>query len=174
VEEISGSVSDALELDLPYSLIRLGDGEGLLLSISDDSPEADLEYLVGHLGGKGKDLESLLYLKNRLISSIRDADFIGVRDDIIDVKFEPANFSLPHVDFLEKFRMNFRLREFEKTLGYHGSRRIAFLHKGLGDLELNDNSQFCSAWIHYAYHNTGELFKLLEQQARVGIISCRT
>ena len=173
VREISRAISGKVERHEPFSLVRLGDGEGLLLSISDQSTLADLKYLEAHLGNKGVSLAGLLSLKYRLIEAIQDADVIGVRDDIIDVTFNPDNFSLPHADFLDHFRRSFKLREVEKSLGYHGSRRIAFLHNRLGDLELAKDSRFCSAWFHYEFHISGEFFKILQRQERIGLISCR-
>jgi len=173
VREVSNVISRRQQSGDPFSLIRLGDGEGLLLSISDQSTEADFKYLTKHFGAKGVDLDYLLDLQTRLIQSIKGADIIGARDDIINVKFNPGNFSLPPDEFLRSFRRNFQLREVEKNLDFHGSRRIAFLHKHLSNLDLNNDSQFCSAWIHYDYHNSGEIFKLLRQQEKIGLISCR-
>lgn len=171
--EVSSLISESLNTANPLSLIRLGDGEGLLLSISDKSPEIDINYLATHLGSNGVILQNLLHLNKRLIESIKNADVIGVRDDIVDVTFEPKNFSLPPSDFLEIFRKSFRLREVEKSLDYHGSRRIAYLHNNLGDLDLKENIQFCSAWFQYDYHNSGEIFNVIRSHERIGVISCR-
>jgi hypothetical protein len=172
-QEVSSVISDKLQQHNPFSLIRLGDGEGLLLSISDQSTETDLNYMERHLGTAGVDLDVLTHLRNRLIKSIKGADVIGVRDDIVNVNFEHDNFTLPDNEFLESFRARFKLREVETTLDYLGSRRIAFLHKNLGSLDLNEKIQYCSAWFHYDYHNSGEIFKVLKQQDRIGVISCR-
>lgn len=172
-QEVSSVISDKLQQHSPFSLIRLGDGEGLLLSISDQSTETDLIYIEEHLGTGGLHPDALSHLQKRLIESIKGADVIGVRDDIVNVNFKPDYFFLPHDEFLERFRLSFRLREVERTLDYHGSRRIAFLHKKLGSLDLNERSQYCSAWFHYDYHNSGEIFKVLKQQQRIGLISCQ-
>lgn len=173
-QEVSGLISERLNAADPFSLIRLGDGEGLLLSISDQSPEADFNYLVKHFGPYGVILDNLLHLKDRLIESIKDADMIGVRDDIVDVTFAPSSFSLHQNEFLENFRKSFRLREVDKLLDYHGSRRVALLHKTLSKLDFPGNSRFCSAWFHYSYHISGDIFKALGQQERIGVVSCRT
>ena len=172
LQKISHVISCRQKTGDPFSLIRLGDGEGLLLSISDRSTEADFKDLTKHLGANGVDLNYLLSLKNRLIQSIKGADIIGVRDDIVNVRFESDRFALPQDEFQESFRKSFRLREVEKNLDYHGFRRIAFLHKSLSSTEFNDESQFCSAWFQYDYHNSGEVFKALNQQERIGLISC--
>lgn len=174
VQETSHMISCRQRSGESLSLIRLGDGEGLLLSLSDQSTEADFKYLTRHLGAKGVDLNYLLGLKNRLMKSIKGADIIGIRDDCVNVKFEPDSFFLPHDSFLKIFRTEFRLREVENNLDFHGSRRVAFLHKSLSSLEFNDESHFCSAWFHYDYHNSGEVFRALNQQERIGLISCRS
>lgn len=173
VQDISSVIDSKIDKHEPFSLVRLGDGEGLLLSISDQSTLADLKYLEAHLGKEGVNLPGLLSLKYRLMEAIQNADVIGVRDDIVDVAFDSDNFSLPHADFLDNFRRSFKLREVEKSLDYHGSRRIAFLHDGLRDLGLANDSRFCSAWFHYDYHVSGEVFKVLQRQERIGLISCR-
>lgn len=173
VQSVSDLISRKLRKRGSLSLIRLGDGEGLLLSISGQSPELDRKYLEKHLGPRGIDLEDLLHLRNRLIQSIKSADIIGIRDDIIDVVFNPEHFLLTHVGFLREFRKSFKLREVEKSLELHGTRRIAFLHKNLGDLNLNNDTHFCSAWLHYDLHTSGAIFRILRQQERIGLISCR-
>ena len=173
VHEVSNLISCKINKGSPFSLIRLGDGEGVLMSISSQSPESDFKYLAGHLGPQGVELGDLLHLKDRLIQSINGADIIGVRDDIVDVAFEPDNFFSPHAIFLENFRKSFKLRDVEKSLGYDGSRRISLLHKCLGNLNLHDDSQFCSAWFHYGLYYSGALFGILRQQKRIGLISCR-
>jgi len=160
VHEVSDWISDSLESARPFSLIRVGDGEGLLLSMSHRSPGMDFEYLARHLGPNGLEPDIVINLKNRLIESILDADVIGVRDDIVNVDFESAHFELGQLEFLDNFRKNFRLREAEKSLGYHGARR--------------DNSRFCSAWFHYDYHASGAVFRILSEQKRIGFISCRS
>jgi hypothetical protein len=173
VPEVSSVISGKLDSHEPFSLVRLGDGEGLLLSVSDQSTLADIKYLESHLGKEGVSLAGLLSIKYRLIEAIQNADIIGVRDDIVNVSFEPGSFLLPHGEFLEIFRRNFKLRKVEKSLGYHGSRRIAFLHNSLGNLNLAKDSQFCSAWFHYDYHSSGDIFRILQKQERIGLISCR-
>jgi hypothetical protein len=156
-----------------FSLVRLGDGEGLLLSISAQSSDTDFGYLKGHLSPQGVGLNDLLNLKRRLIAAIYDADIIGIRNDIVDVEFDPANFSLTPEEFLITFRRSFRLRQGEQNLNYHSSRRVSFLHQSLGDLDFDGSNQFCSAWFHYDYHNSREIFKVLKHQKRIGLISCR-
>ena len=174
VHEVSNEISCELTKGNAFSLIRLGDAEGLLMSVSNNSADIDIKYFERHFGDHGRNLEDLLSLRNRLMQSIEGADFIGIRNDILDVTFDPNSLSLPRNDFLEHARTNFRLRDAEKNLDYQGLRRIAFLHKSLSNLDLNNNKRFCSAWFQFDYHNSGEIFRLLKQQDRIGLISCRS
>ena len=172
VKDVSTSISHKAKQGEPFSLIRLGDGEGLLLSITAESPESDFKYLTTHLGPLGMNAEVVINLRNRLVRAIQNSDVIGVRNDIVDIDFEESNFSLSDTDFLAKFRSVFKLREVEKTLDYHSSRRIASLHKCLGDIGFQEQVQFCSAWIHYDFHSSAVIFDLLKQEEKIGLISC--
>jgi hypothetical protein len=174
VQEVSNLVACKIKKRKPFSLIRLGDGEGLLLSISSQSTESDLKYLAQHLGPQSIELGYLLHLRDCLINSINNSDLMGVRDDIIDVSFSPDSFSMSRAEFMENFQKRFKLREIDESLDYHGARRIALLHKSLCGLALHDDIQFCSAWLNYEFHNSGEIFKILKSQERIGLISCRT
>lgn len=174
VHEVSRLIDARLENAKPFSLVRVGDGEGLLLSISDQSPRMDFEYLARHLGPSGRDPDFVLHLKDRLTESVMQADVIGVRDDTVDVEFDAADLGLGSAVFLDKFRQRFRLREAEKSLDYHGSRRIALTHATLGNMDFGTGRHFCSAWFHYDYHTSGAVFRALSEQKRIGLISCRS
>ena len=156
-----------------FSFIRLGDGEGVLLSISDGSPDVDFEYLKMHLGPDNVNMKLLLSLQRRMREVVQGADVVGLRNDIVGVTFYPEYFDLPQKEFLQKFRHNFRLRECEKNLPYKGSRRIALLHKYMCEASMGAKVQYCSSWLHYDLHLTGGIFKLLVRQERVGLITSR-
>ena len=49
--EICRIISHKLTERAPFSLIRLGDGEGVLMSIAHDSPRSDFQYLAKHRAG---------------------------------------------------------------------------------------------------------------------------
>ena len=156
-----------------FSFIRLGDGEGVLLSLAEDSPERDLQYLRQHIGPAAEDCEVRLRLKQRALRSIQSADLVGVRDDIVGVTFDKRTFSVEEQEFLVSFRANFKLRPPERQLAFAGARRIALLHRELSGLDFDGTHNFCSAWMHYRMHCSGLLFSLLKQHDRIGIISCR-
>lgn len=174
VNDVSKSISHQVKQGEPLSLIRLGDGEGLLLSMTAESPESDFKYMASHLGPLGMNVEVVINLRDALVKAIQGSDIIGVRDDIVNVNFQADFFSLPEVDFLAEFRKDFKLRDAERRLNYHSSRRIASLHKCLGEIDFHAQTQFCSAWIHYDFHSSGQIFDLLKQQQRIGLITCHS
>lgn len=171
--EIYREVEKKLAAQLPFSLVRLGDGEGVLLSVSDRSPAADIRYLEAHLGPEGAKLDHLQALRHRLLHAARSADVVGVRDDILGVIFGHANFELSECEFLHRFHRTFKLRTAERTLAYAGCSRIALLHRTLSDLNWPESCRFCSAWIHYEFHLSGALFRWLQGQKVVGLVSSR-
>jgi len=172
-EECSGLIANKLESRVPFSLIRLGDGEGVLLSISKNIPDIDLEYLAMHLGPEEVSPEGVLSLKMRMQEAIVGSDVIGVRDDIVGVKFDQKNFDLSPERFLENFRERFKLRDCEKNLPYKGSRRIALLHKNLSEMYFDVETRFCSSWVHYDLHLSGSIFKCMMSEKEIGLITSR-
>ena len=174
LSNISSSISLKTQNNEPLSLIRLGDGEGLLLSMSPESPETDFRYLTRHLGRAGMDVALVLNLRDQLLKAVQGGDVIGVRNDILDVRFVSENFFRPDLDFLTEFKKCFKLRDVEKNLDFHASRRIALLHKCLADIDFREDVQFCSAWIHYEFQSSGAVFELLQEESSIGLISCRS
>lgn len=170
--EATALIRGKLEARAPFSFIRLGDGEGLLLSLTDKSPDSDFDYFIGHFGEAARDRPLVFELRALLRDAIHQADLLGIRDDILDVEFDASNFSLSQEQFLEQFRTSFKLRSTERSLGYEGARRIAALHEAVGRLEMGAQA-YCSAWLHYSLHTSGALIRILASQERIGIISCR-
>jgi len=138
------------------------------------SPDCDLDYLSRHFGPSAHNLQLMLEIRDRVNAAVQASDLLGVRDDILNVRFAPDDHELPRTEFLARFKECFSLREVERDLDYHGCRRIAFLHRYLGRLHLPRGMRYCSAWIHYELHRSGALFELLEAQDQNGLISCRS
>jgi len=173
VVELYDLIIHKIENTKPFSFIRLGDGEGVLLSIDQQSHDIDFSYLSGHLGFNDFFCDKLSILKNNMVEAIQKADVIGVRDDIVDVEFAETNYQLSSEQFIEKFQKNFKVRDCEKKLGYLDSRRIALLHRSVKSLDLDEKIQYCSAWAHYELHLSGGIFKILQRQKKIGLISSR-
>ena len=97
-------IMDAIVNNVPYSFIRLGDGEGALLDFSNASTISDIDYLCTHFGPTIS-INNIFLMSNKLRQSIVNADLVGVRDDIVSVDFEhqPTNKK----EFLSEFKRNF-------------------------------------------------------------------
>jgi hypothetical protein len=74
VNDVSNYVFHKAKQNEPFSLIRLGDGEGLLLSITSESPESDFRYLAGHIGLLGMNAEVVINLRDNLVKAIQESD----------------------------------------------------------------------------------------------------
>jgi len=173
VDGVSTEVSRKLQRREPFSLIRLGDGEGALLALNELSTEEDREYFQRHFGPQENLLGKIWRLQSWLTTSIQDADIIGVRDDVVGVNFPCIHNELPHNEFLREFRTRFNLRPPDLRLPYEAARRIALLSCALAKIEFNRNQKFCSAWAHYGLQRSGALANLISMQNHVGLISCR-
>jgi hypothetical protein len=156
-----------------FSFIRLGDGEGALLAVGDQSDSGDIGYFHRHLGPASGSLPFLKRLRSHLEDALQSADLVGIRDDVIDVEFFPEWLTLPKPEFLDLFRRCFRLREIERNLPFEGARRIALLHHKASTFEFDRSPSFCSAWGHYDLHLSGALFRMIARQGTLGLISCR-
>lgn len=172
--ELYKLIYNKLEQHEPFSFIRLGDGEGVLLSINKQSPEIDFNYLSEHLGPNKFLIDKVVDIKNSLIEAILEADVVGVRDDIVDVEFDDACFELAPEHFVEKFKKNFKLRECERNLGYAGTRRISLLYRSIRNIDFGAQIQYCSSWAHYDLQLSGNIFKILLKQNKIGLISSRS
>lgn len=164
-------VTDALSSRSPLSLIRLGDGEAVVLTLSEQSHLEDFKYLISHFGEIGATLADLLQLSKDLRVSAESADVLGVRDDIVNVQFNPS-FLEQKGDILEQeFNKRFRLRAVEQNLRYPACRRLALLHRYLDSVKFRTSTQFVSAWLHWDLVTSGFLYRWLSDQNRIGLIT---
>tara|TARA_R110001583_G_scaffold185149_1_gene345100 strand:+ start:4711 stop:5673 length:963 start_codon:yes stop_codon:yes gene_type:complete len=172
ISELINRIGNAVNNKKAYSFVRLGDGEGTLLDYSLNSNLLDIQYLSEHFGPDCT-LNELENIQSLLKSSINSADLIGLRDDIINVEFDHSNEVHNQSQFLEQFKLAFKLRGVDKSLPYIDARRIAKLHKTMGELNIEPDQSFCSQWIGFDYFLTGALPALLSEQKNIGLISAR-
>jgi GT-D fold-like domain len=158
----------------PFSLIRLGDGEGVVLSFDEDMWLGDLAYLHGHWGAERVPLGAVGEMKSDLQSAVRGADIVGVRDDIIGVQVPddlPERSSIAIKDFVLS---EFHIRGDEvENLSAIGARRLALLHRVLSRIDWSERQQFCSAWIHWELLATGAINEILMEVEDVGLVTSR-
>ena len=168
------AVRTAVSRREPFSLIRIGDGEAVALSIDDGSWLYDLEYLHSHWGAERVALADALSVKSDLAAAARGADIVGVRDDIVDVNLPPGLLDLPLVDIAAFVRSNFHLRSNEAArLGNAGARRLALVHRVMSGFDWSPEQRFCSAWIHWELLASMALNEILEEVPRVGLVTSR-
>ena len=171
VDKINDFIIEHLSDRKPFSLVRLGDGEGVLLSLSENSQIGDFQYLAQHFGGYGIRLHQLLLLKKMLTTSISKADVVGIRDDILEVGFADHFFDLPPKPFIEKFRKYFT--HCKKGMPYSPARRIALLHQALTQIAFRPEQKYSSCWIHFDLHLSGHIFHILSREKRIGLITSK-
>lgn len=171
-ESITHLLSDRLANREPTSLIRLGDGEGMVLARPGQDSVSLWRRACATFGPQitAPQLESLA---DGLIDAIDSADVIGIRDDVVDVEFLPDRFDLPDDEFLTHFRDRFHLREVEATVGFQGALRLALLHRFLATRSFDRDAAFTSAWVHFHLSLSGALIRMVASQERIGLISCR-
>ena len=158
----------------PFSLVRLGDGEAVVLSYGARLSLEDLAYLHGHWGSYGVTLGSIAEVSQDLHKAIRNADLVGVRDDILNVDMKPDLLDRPGSEVRDFVASSFRMRDDErKSLSASGARRLALLHQVLSHIEWSSWQRFCSAWIHWDLLTTGALEAILKTVSTVGLVTAR-
>ncbi len=172
ISQISDFIAARLGDREPASIIRLGDGEGAVLARPTPSNAALWPTVHAHFGPRTTPgfVDSLA---NKLTCAIDNADVIGVRDDLLQVDFPKAHFSLGKNEFTQKFRALFNLRPVEKNIDYYGALRLALMHRFLSGHVFRSSVIFGSAWLHFGLSQSGALIRMVREQKRIGLISSK-
>jgi hypothetical protein len=167
-------VRSAVSAREPFSLIRLGDGEAVVLSFDDDMWLGDLAYLHGHWGSEGVTLGAVAEVKRDLQSAVGGADIVGIRDDVINVTAPNDLLSRSGGEVKNYVVSEFRVRPDEvANLSGIGARRVAMLHRVLSHIDWSADQRFCSAWIHWELLASGALEEILDTVSEVGLITSK-
>ncbi|MCB1457572.1 MAG: hypothetical protein KDJ51_15835, partial [Nitratireductor sp.] len=86
----------------PFSFVRLGDGEGLLLSFDAMSRLEDYSYLAEHFG-KRAEVHHIQRARANLVDTIADANLIGIRDDVLNASQDAAEIDPDSEGFARDF-----------------------------------------------------------------------
>jgi hypothetical protein len=168
------TVVEAVAARRPFSLIRVGDGEAIVLNFDQESTLYDLAYLHGHWGTEGVTLRAVDEVRQGLEEALRGADIVGVRDDILNVAAPAGLMQMPAAELHSQVTALFPIRPEEAaTLSPLGARRIAMLHHVLSEVDWAPDQRFCSAWIHWELLASGALGRILEQVDEVGLVTAR-
>lgn len=174
VEEVVDRALSAIADSAPFSLIRLGDGEAVVLSVGENLWLQDLAYLHGHWGAERVSLGSIELVRNDLIEAVAGADIVGVRDDIVDVAAPSGLLESTGADLRKNVIDAFNLRPDEVArLSTIGARRLALLQRAITDFEWDKGQSFCSAWVHWDLLETGGLAALVREAPRVALVTSR-
>jgi len=157
----------------PMSFIRLGDGEGLVLSLCEESSFDDLHHLSTHFGGPGVSLGNVFRLRDEMIAAATHADIVGVRDDVVGVRHDPELFDLGPGLFEREFKRRFPLRTCDAGLPANACRRLALLNRVLETMHFPASTLFTSAWTHWDLAASGQLYRWIGKQQRIGLITSR-
>lgn len=177
IQDIQQSISRimaASQKKLPISFVRIGDGEGHLLSLCEKSTIEDIYYFNSHFGASRITYQRLISLRDELREACENADIIGLRDDILNVSVDDGWFSLPPWELEQKVKKKFSLRPVEKSLNPFGCRRLALTNQSISRLQFQLSAVFTSAWGHWDLLLSGYLYHLMMQQKHIGIITSRS
>lgn len=167
-------VQAAVRAHEPFSLIRLGDGEAVVLSFDENIWLQDLAYLHGHWGSEGVTLRSVAEVKEGLQAAVHGADLVGIRGDILNVSVPDDLLDQPGRDVKDFVSSRFQIRQDElDNLSGIGARRLALLHRVLSRIDWSEQQEFCSAWIHWEMLASGALNKILEEVTEVGLVTSK-
>jgi hypothetical protein len=167
-------VRSAVAAERPFSLIRLGDGEAVVLSYGNDMWLQDVAYLHGHWGAERVPLGAIEEVRRDLEAAIDGADIIGVRDDIIGVRAPDDLLQLSGPELRRVVCSDFPIRPDEiENLSNIGARRVALLHRALGRRAWSEHQEFCSAWIHWELLASGALAEILDGVTEVGLVTAK-
>jgi hypothetical protein len=157
-----------------FSLIRLGDGEAVLLSFGDEMWLQDLAYLHSHWGAERVNLRDVGQVKTDLEIAIQGADIVGIREDLVNTQLPADLLERSMSEVRETVISAFRIRKEEvDSLRGIGARRLALLHRILSGIEWSESQRFCSAWIHWELLATGALNEILHEVEEVGLVASR-
>ena len=170
IEQVNKAVSHGD----PFSLVRLGDGEAVLLSFGEDMWLQDLTYLHSHWGAERVTLRDVGQVKRDLESAVQGADIVGIREDLVNTQLPPDLLQRTPIEVRDTVISAFRIRNEEvENLRAIGARRLALLHRILSGIEWSEDQRFCSAWIHWELLATGSLNKILNEVSEVGLVTSR-
>ena len=153
------------------SLMRLGDGEGVLLNRPDNMGLQS--YLATHFGDRPFPAQ-LDDLADRLALAIRRASVIGIRTDVFATSY-PADVSgISDQQRVAWARENLSLRPEEKArLDPESAHRLILLGRWMAGFDWPEQALLTSAWIHFDWLESGFLADLAVRQGRIGLVTGR-
>lgn len=146
VNKVTKIITNSIESAKPFSLIRIGDGEGWILRYGDDATHEEVDRMFNIWFGRPVASESEIFnLKSYLETAVRTADVLGLHNrkvDECDVISPSREFSLSR-ECVDRYYLR------------------------------NKTSVVCHANIHYQLLTCGFFNDLLQNAEFVGVITPR-
>ena len=155
------------------SVLRIGDGEGVVLhgtSLDDALPAA---YVQTHFGEQlGQD--SLDRLVPMLWTATRRAWLLGIRADVLSGNPGPEALELPPDELIRHVQAHFPLRSAEsERLDYESAYRLVTLNRVMAAPAFFGDGQIVSAWCHFDWLESGLLADLIATERNIGLVCGR-
>lgn len=167
---LGGELARRVEAGTPTSLIRLGDGEGVILGMPDMTHRLAGPYLQSHFG-TAFGQPDLLELQAGLLRATQRAWAIGLREDVIACQLPPDALSLCEAELTALMKEQTALRAVERArMDSESAWRLALLHKVL-TRQLHPDAVLTSAWCHFDWLESGRLADLVTRQGHIGLVS---
>jgi len=169
-ETVKNILLDRVKIGEPFSYLRLGDGEGLLLSTEAHSiTQEDYNYFETHFGS-GCRIADIIEIKNLLEIAALDADLLGIRDDVWLADPGVDQLCQDEPNFYQRYKMSLPLRSCENNIADHPLRRLFGLQKWIAANEPFEKL-VTSQWVHYDLALMGFWRDILSLKAEFSLIT---
>ena len=172
VRQVATCIDHACESETGFSFIRMGDSEGAILAYDPATVNGDdTAYFAAHFGAAGIGDDTLGPLAGHLRNALQYADLVGQRDDVWFADRQADHLDPADPGFVKAFQHCLRLREPEKNIPPHATRRLYGLYKWMRSDEFPD-CPICSSWVTFDLALEGYWEHLLSRFSGVTLIHC--
>ncbi|MEE4172991.1 MAG: hypothetical protein V2I57_01910 [Xanthomonadales bacterium] len=155
------------------SVLRIGDGEGVMLNWPDLADPWTEAYLTTHFGQRLTQ-PRIDALAEGLARAVRQAAVLGVRPDVHAADFPPAPAELGDREIVAWAQLNLALRPEEcEQLDPDSARRLIQLGHWMAGFDWPGQALLASAWIHFDWLESGFLAQLATNQPNIGLVTGR-
>ena len=172
-ESVARHLEGLIQIRKGASLIRLGDGEGVLLSQPQLEHPIIGPYISSHFGSAltQRDVDTLA---RHLQIAIGRANIIGIRPDALTPEPAPDPAGIAEEEIIGFARRFLTLRPAEHDrLDAASAYRLLLLNRWIGTHGLPQRSLLTNAWCHFDFLESGFLARLMASEGRIGLVTGR-
>lgn len=170
---VADRLLDRIGREQGLSLLRLGDGEGVVLNRPDLRDPALQGYLTTHFGERLSQAR-LDDLADRLARAVRRAAVVGVRPDVGARVFPADPARLGDEERIAWVREHLPLRAEESArMDAESALRLILLGRWMAAFDWPEQALRTSAWCHFDWLESGFLADLAVRQGRIGLVTGR-